>query len=106
MKFENQARLRWLSISEGGRHPPPLGTVYSTVAKFEAVSEKWPNEAWSVVLQFLAPPDSNGFVTVPIRMLVGAKAPVELLAPGSRFELYEGRKCVAYGEVLGTHESR
>jgi hypothetical protein len=70
------------------------------VARFESLADRWPHEAWSVVLKIGAPADSEGVMVAGIRMLAGDDAPVELLSPGSRFELFEGRKCVASGEVL------
>jgi hypothetical protein len=92
------ARIRWLRPEEGGRPTPPSGPVYSTVARFEQLAAQWPDEAWSVVISLQEPPDAEGRQTVAIRMLVEA-APVGLLAPGSVFQLFEGRQCVASGEV-------
>lgn len=85
--------------AEGGRASPPPGPAYSTVAKFKQLAAKWPQEAWSVVLNLKEPPDAEGRMTVEMRMLV-AGAPAGLLEPGSVFELFEGRQCVASGEVL------
>ena len=93
------ARIRWLRPDEGGRATPPPGPVYSTVARFKQLAARWPQEAWSVVLKLKEPPDAEGWMTVEIRMLVEG-APEGLLAPGSVFELFEGRQCVASGEVL------
>jgi len=97
---ERSARIQWLKPEEGGRPSPPPGPEYSTVARFEILAERWPHEAWSVVLSISAPADSEGAMVTGIRMLVGDNAPKEVLASGSRFELYEGGKCVARGEVL------
>jgi hypothetical protein len=94
-----RARIRWLRPDEGGRETPPPGPAYSTVARFQQLAEKWPGEAWSVVLKITEPPDPQRRMTVEIRMLVD-EAPEGLLAPGSVFELFEGRHCVASGEVL------
>lgn len=96
------ARIRWLRPDEGGRASPPQGPAYSTVAKFKRLAARWPQEAWSVVLTLKEPPDPEGRMTVEIRMLV-AGAPTDLLGPGSVFELFEGRQCVASGEVLREH---
>lgn len=79
---------------------PPPGPTYSTVARFEHLASQWPCEAWSVVLTITAPPEEDGTMVTGIRMLMGDDAPIELLRPGSKFELYEGRKCVARGEVI------
>jgi hypothetical protein len=94
-----KARIRWLPPEEGGRATPPVGPVYSTAAKFKQLAARWPQEAWSVVIEFIDPPDMEGRMTVGIRMLVEG-APENLLEPGSAFELFEGRHCVAIGEVL------
>jgi hypothetical protein len=93
------ARIRWLPQEEGGRATPPVGPIYSTVAKFKQLAEKWPQEAWSVVIHFKDPPDTDGRMDVEIRMLIEG-APESLLQPGSVFELFEGRRCVAKGEIL------
>ena len=94
-----QARIRWLRPEEGGRATPPPGPVYSTVARFKQLAARWPQEAWSVVIKLKEPPDREGRMTVEIRMLVDG-APEGLLEPGSEFELFEGQRCVASGEVL------
>lgn len=95
-----KAKIHWLRPEEGGRDSPPAGQEYSTAARFDALQERWPEEAWSVVVKILGPAGEDGFMTVGIRMLAGDEAPQELLAPGSRFELFEGRKCVARGTVV------
>ena len=95
-----KARLRWLPPAEGGRHSPPPGPEYSTVARFENLAQRWPQEAWSVVLAISEPADAEGVMVVGIRLLAPKNAPDGLLSSGSTFELYEGKKCVARGEVL------
>ena len=95
-----KARIKWLGPAEGGREAPPSGDTYSTVARFETLRDRWPQEAWSVVLQISTPPDDDGVMVAGIRMLASDEAPKELLESGSRFELYEGYRCVARGEVL------
>ena len=94
-----RARLRWLTAAEGGRQTPPPGPEYSTVARFEALRDRWPNEAWSVVVSLAATAPSQRVVEARVRMLV-RDAPPELLTPGSRFDLFEGSRRVAEGEVL------
>jgi hypothetical protein len=100
MRHKQKARVRWIKPEDGGRQSPPPGPKYSTVARFEALADRWPREAWSVVLYIIAPADAEGIMLVEIEMLAGNDAPKELLSPGSRFELFEGRKRVATGEVL------
>lgn len=100
VKSEPMARIWWFRLEDGGRPAPPPGPRYSTVARFERLAESWPMEAWSVVLGISGPASSEGTMVANIRMLAGAAAPKELLESGSRFELYEGSRRVARGEIL------
>lgn len=100
MTSQRKARIRWLKPDEGGRPSPPPGPDYSTVARFETLADRWPNEAWSIVLHISAPADAEGVMVADIRMLAGADAPTDLMSAGSRFDLFEGRRHVARGEVL------
>jgi len=100
MTFERKARIWWLKPEEGGRSSPPPGPDYSTVARFETLADSWPHVAWSIVLAISGPADADGMMEVGIRMLAAENAPSELLSRGSRFDLFEGRKLVASGEVL------
>lgn len=93
------ATIDWLGAEEGGREELPTAATHTTVAKFEKLADRWPREAWSVVLTFHVPPNARRGATVSIRMLV-EDAPKELLEVGSRFELYEGRRIVARGVVV------
>ena len=99
MTTQCRARIRWLTTGEGGRTRPPPGPRYSTVARFDILRERWPKEAWSVVLDIDGPADDNGIMLVAVRMLA-ADAPAELMHPGRLFDLFEGRHRVAEGEVL------
>jgi hypothetical protein len=93
------ARLTWLRREDGGRDEPPSGPDYSTVAKFPDQDVDWNREAWSLVIRYLEAPNLERMHKVTVRFLSDA-APAGLLAPGSRFELWEGRKLVARGVVL------
>lgn len=93
------ARIRWVSPAAGGRAHPPRGPRYSTVAKFEREVEKWPKEAWSIVAEFKKNPADSSSVIAEVRCLA-PDAPSHLFQPGSKFELYEGNRLVAHGEVL------
>jgi len=92
------AKINWLSVTEGGRQHPPSGPRYSTLARFEKESTKWPEIAWSIVADFKNESDSSS-IEVEISFL-SPDAPLHLLEPGNKFELYEGRRLVARGEVL------
>ena len=85
---------------EGGRWPLPLGPRYSTAARFESLADLWPDEAWSLVLEFETLPNELGEHIAKIRLLVAEGAPSNLLDPGERFDLFEGSRCVAQGQVL------
>ena len=93
------AKLRWTTPGEGGRQSPPSGPNYSTVARFESQKESWPEEAWSLVIEFIGPPDATLSHCVHVNFLT--EGPQALLRPGSAFELMEGRQSVAKGTVIG-----
>jgi hypothetical protein len=93
---EAVARVRFLAEGEGGRSRPPTGPTYSTVSRFPGDVSA---EAWSLVLEFMSGPDLRGEVIVRLRFL-SPQAPTELLEPGMRFELLEGARVVARGEVV------
>lgn len=101
MSFVNQivkAKIQWIPPENGGRQNPPAGPRYSTVARFEDIKDKWPNEAWSIVAEFLQEKDCRQNI-VNLRFLVDG-GPEHLLYPGSKFDLFEGASIVAKGEVL------
>jgi hypothetical protein len=98
------ARVCWVPEAEGGRKVPFTGSRYSTVARFED-DKSWPDEAWSLVLNFNEPTNGSHCVMADVHFLV-AEAPVHWLTQGSKFELYEGRNCVARGEILSDQCSR
>jgi len=86
---------------EAAKLPLPARYIngYVTVARFEREAAKWPNEAWSLVVEPIEAPDSSNCVVANVRFLV-PEGPVHLLTTGNRFELYEGRQCVATGDIL------
>ena len=94
-----KAELEWLSEKEGGRVRLPPGPQYITVARFAEEKEKYPSEAWSLVLEFNPPTENSRSMIAEVRFLV-EEAPTYLLHEGSLFELFEGRKIVARGRVL------
>jgi hypothetical protein len=89
-----RAKIHWLTQAQGGRLAPPAGPRYSTVARFEQLEGLWPTEAWSLVLIF-----SNDASDVTVSPLV-EEAPEALFVSGSRFDLFEGARKVAEGEIL------
>jgi len=89
------ARIHWIPATEGGRKHPPVGPRYSTVVKFEHEAEQWPQVAWSIVADF-----KNEFRTEAEINFLSPDAPLHLLEPDNKFELYEGRRLIARGEAL------
>lgn len=100
MRTFHLADIYWLEPSEGGREVLPTGTKYSTVSRFELEVEREPEEAWSLVVEFEEPPRYHAQTRVRIRFL-SPEAPTDWLRIGSRFELLEGNRVVATGEVTG-----
>jgi hypothetical protein len=97
----HKARIRWIPPEQGGRSRPVAGgSEYATVARFEAIADRWPQEAWSVVLCVPLSAAGREEMIVDIRLLAPETAPQSLLASGSRFDLFEGRRRVAEGQVL------
>jgi len=90
-------QLRWRTAAEGGRQVPPSGPRYSTVASFDPPTPNWPEEAWSVVVEPAPASGSSGFT---LSFLAGDRAPQHVLQPGVRFELLEGTRVVANGEIV------
>ena len=93
------ALIEWISAAEGGRTQPPRGRTYSAVARFETQEERWTENAWSLVLEFFAPPDSRLPQVAKVRFLVEC-GPTDWFKVGAKFELLEGSKVVAKGTVL------
>lgn len=91
-----KARICW-SPPPRGRIPP--GPVYSTPARFEKHRSRWPDEAWSIIAEYQEPVRPDGSVLVRLRFLA-EEAPQELLAPDSKFDLFEGDTQVGSGIVL------
>jgi superfamily II DNA or RNA helicase len=94
-----RAKIKWRSPEEGGRSAPPPGPRYSTVARFVQQGSNWRENAWSLVLQFVEDPDQQGSHTANVKYL-SDDGPQDWLTSGSRFELWEGSKVVASGEVI------
>jgi hypothetical protein len=94
-----KAFVKWIPYANGGRRSPPTGPTYSTVAEFEVVPESVTTNTWSIVLDNM---DSLGesLSTVADVQLLAPDGPAELLSPGYRFRLLEGREVVALGEIV------
>lgn len=92
-------KLCWLPIEKGGKESLPLGTTYSTVVHF-LDDKTWPDEAWSVVINFEDVPDKARCVEADLSFL-SPDGPAYFLKEGAEFELFEGRQVVATEEVIG-----
>lgn len=88
------ANLSWIPFEQGGRKHPPTGSLYSTVVKFDGFPMEYKGSAWSLVVEF----SGANRTEVRVRFL-SSDAPEELLLPGRKFELLEGRRVVARGLV-------
>lgn len=95
-----RAVILWLPRERGGRTTPPAGPGYTTVARFEDSRDRWPDEAWSMVVDFLKVFGDKSHATLCAVRFQSPQAPSELLTAGARFELCEGARVVAKGVVL------
>jgi hypothetical protein len=99
-----KAELKWLSLEQGGRKAPPTVQFYRSIPRF-AEDPNWKRGVWDLTVEFLEYPN----VENPSRVWISFDsngAPEEFLHSGSRFELTEGRKVVALGQVLGRKLTR
>lgn len=92
--------IRWLATERGGRNAPPTGPRYTTVARFEDSRDRWPDEAWSVIVESIQSFGDRPFATLAEVSFLSPQAPAELLTTGARFELCEGPRVVAKGVIL------
>jgi hypothetical protein len=92
------ATLRWISPEKGGRKAPPSNPTYRAVPRF-AVDPNASLGLWDVVVTFSRPPGPHAKTATVRIAFTSADAPKSLLRRGSRFELAEGAKVVAQGEV-------
>jgi len=95
------AEIEWIRPEDGGRSKPPSGEGsprYATIVRFaESAGASTLGEAWSLVVEKVEALNPYSWVA-EVRFLVDA-APMDLLASGRTFELYEGHKRVATGKV-------
>jgi hypothetical protein len=98
-----RAQVDWTPEDQGGRRRPPSGVgrpAYAAVVRFTDVNGPWPPpEAWSLVVE------KDEALSQPTRWIADIhflveEAPHDALRPGRSFELYEGSRCVARGQVL------
>jgi len=94
--IEKLARIVWLSSEQGGRTQPPTGPQFICPALIDGA-----NEEWSLVLDQVNSSVDGAEWTANVHFLV-SEAPQFLLKEGTRFELFEGNKRTAIGEVVMT----
>ncbi len=93
-----RAMITWFRFEEGGRRELPRVPLYRSVVRFD----EDPNRrlgAWDFEVQFEDPPSHERSSVATVSFLAEG-APSQLLHVGSRFELTEGRKVVARGEII------
>ena len=93
-----RATITWFRFEEGGRRELPRVPHFRSVVRFD----EDPNRrlgAWDVEVRFEDPP-SYGRPSLATVSFLAEGAPSQLLHVGSRFELTEGRKVVARGQVV------
>jgi len=101
MSKSHRVTVNWIPSQEGGRKSLPSGKQYITICRFqEDTDDTWYQEAWSMVLEFDTPPTQQGYSCIGKAHFLANHAPTNRLRPGSRFELYEGKRKVAKVEVL------
>jgi hypothetical protein len=95
-----RAIIEWIPTELGGRKKlPPGEPPLWTVLRF--CSEPWPApEAWSAGVRKIQILDSPYKWLVEIIYRV-PEAPHHMLQPDVEFELYEGKKLVARGKIIG-----
>src|SRR5947208_1328344 len=98
-----RAILEWIPQELGGRNKPPAGVgepPYATVVRFLSTGEPWPPPvAWTLVVQKIDVADDPLQWVAEVKFLFD-EAPHHLLTEGAEFELYEGKKCVARGQII------
>jgi hypothetical protein len=98
MNNQHRARIRFLSAEEGGRTTPPTGPIYSTVARFNDMSDTLiHDDVWSIVVTF---GERSGYEMVVGIEFLSPHAPHMLLREGACFQLLEGKRVVARGEII------
>ena len=94
-----KARVCWVKKEAGGPETSPPGPRYSTVARFEEEKEKWPHEAWSLVLEFHNPPDESHCLIAEVSLL-NPDGPTGYFTQAVSLNCMRAINLVARGEVL------
>jgi hypothetical protein len=84
---------------EQSKRNRPTSGRYATVARFFVDDDKWPDEAWSVVLEFSKQGNEFDYTNGKAAFLVN-NAPDDWLISGIVFEMFEGSRKTATVAVL------
>ena len=99
-----RAEIRWRPKDQDGRSGPPSGEgprPYAAVVRFLDSGDPWPPPAaWSLAVHRVESLGGPAGWLADVHFL-SEDAPQHLLQSGAEFELYEGRRCVADGQVVG-----
>lgn len=99
-----RARISWKRREEGGRRIPPndAGTPpYAAIVYFpDSGKSSPPTNSWSLVVEKVEAESTEYEWLADVHFLVD-EAPHDELRPLREFELYEGKRCVATGILLG-----
>jgi hypothetical protein len=97
-----RALIKWKTTAEGGRKTLPLGTgtpPYAPQVRFVDSADPWPPpNVWSLVVEKVSETSNPFEWLAEVRYLVES-APHHELRSGRCFDLYEGPKCVASGQL-------
>lgn len=94
---EHPSFLFFLPPDQGGRKNLLQGPWYHTVVQFPGIDLR-PN-SWSFVINFESMICQYGTINVRVKFL-SEEAPHNLLIPGRVFNLLEGERIVAIGQIL------
>ena len=98
-----RAVIEWVTKEMGGRSKPPSGVgspPYATVVRFTDTDEPWPSHiSWSLVVEKIESMSSEFHWVANVSYKMD-DAPHDSLRCGRKFELFEGKRCVASGEII------
>jgi len=93
-----KARIVWIGKNKSQQDSILNNGRYTTIVRFSGeAKEDWLKEAWSLDLTEFTP-ESEDVMLASVKFL-SPDAPDRLYS-GATFELYEGPKCIARGEVI------
>jgi len=102
-----RAVIEWISKEQGGRREPPSGVAPApSVPLVRFLDEPWPaHDAWSLIMKKEREGSRPDRWLAEVRFLVDV-APTDSLREGREFELYEGKRRVARGKLVGDAPAR